>query len=308
MVPHSPQTLVPSSPGTTFSGPKAPAAHPTWCCGASHPASPCSFVAGHHVFEARGAGGAPGVVLLSPQTLVPPSPGTTSSESKAPAAHTTWCLTPRKPLFLRRRAPRLRCPRRRQLAGRGASLPANPCSSVVGHHVFRVQGAGGTPGVVPHSPQTLVPSSPGTTSSGPKAPAAHPTWCLTPRKPLFLRRRAPRFRGPRRRRRTRRGASLPANPCSFVAGHHVFGAQSAGSAPDVVPHSPQTLVPSSPGTTSSRPDGFLADAKKRSPEGNRLFLFLLLSRNSYFQKSVSCFRSISAATKCGSFPSAFCFR
>ena len=160
----------------------------------------------------------------SPQTLVPSSPGTTSSGPKALAAHPTWCLTPRKPLFLRRRAPRFRGQRRRRRTRRGASLPANPCSFVAGHHVFGAQSAGSAPDVVPHSPQTLVPSSPGTTFSGPKAPATHPTWCFTPRKPLFLRRRAPRFWGPKRRQRTRRGASLPANPCSFVTGHHVFEA------------------------------------------------------------------------------------
>ena len=135
-----------------------------------------------------------------------------------------------------------------------------------------------------HSPQTLVPSSTGTTSSGPKALAAHPTWCLTPRKPLFLRRRAPRFRGPRRRRRTRRGASLPANPCSFVAGHHVFGAQSAGSAPDVVLHPPLTLIPPSLDTTSLGPDGVLADAKNGHPRAT-VFPFIIFristSRNPY---------------------------
>ena len=131
------------------------------------------------------------MVLLSPQTLVPSSPGTTSSESKTTAAHPTWCFSPRKPLFFRRRAPRLPSPRRRRRTRRGASLPASPCSFVNEHHVFRTKGAGGAPNVVLHSLQTLVPSSPGTTSSRPKAPAAHRTWCFTPRYPLFLRRRAP---------------------------------------------------------------------------------------------------------------------
>ena len=54
----------------------------------------------------------------------------------------TWCAAPRKPLFLRRRAPRLPGPRCRCWAGRGAPRPANPYSFVTGHHVFRVQGAG----------------------------------------------------------------------------------------------------------------------------------------------------------------------
>ena len=170
---------------------------------------------------------------------------------KATAAHPTWCFSPRKPLFLRRRAPRLPSPRRRRRTRRGASLPANPCSFVAGHHVFRVQGDGGAPDVVLLSPLALVPSSTSTTSSGPKAPAAHPTWCFTPCKPLFLRRRAPRLRGPRRRRRTGRGASLPAIPCSFVAGHHIAGAVRGFDWSDVVPRDDEkkeltTNSPSSP--------------------------------------------------------------
>jgi len=187
-------------------------------------------------------GDRPDVVRRSPQTLIPSSPSTTSSGSKAPAAGRTWCAAPRKPLFLRRRAPRLPDQRRRQRAGRGASLPTNPYSFVAEHHVFRGQGTGGGPDVVRRSPQTLIPSSPGTTSSGAKAPATGRTWCVAPRKPLFLRRRAPRLPGPRRRRRAGRGASLPANPYSFVAEHHVFLVKGAGGGPDVVRRSPQTLI------------------------------------------------------------------
>ena len=57
-------------------------------------------------------------------------------------------------------------------AGRGASLPAKPCSFVDEHHVFEAKGAAGEPDVVPHSPQSLVLSSTGTTSLEPKAPPA----------------------------------------------------------------------------------------------------------------------------------------
>ena len=98
-----------------------------------------------------------------------------------PPAGQTWCLAPRKTLFFRRQAPRLPSSRPRRRTGRGAPLPAKPCSFVVEHHVFRAQGAAGVPDVVPHSPQTLVPSSSSTTSSGLKAPPAGRTWCLTPR-------------------------------------------------------------------------------------------------------------------------------
>ena len=87
-------------------------------------------------------GDRPDVVRPAPQTLILSSPGTTSSGAKAPVADRTWCAAPRKPLFFRRRAPRLPSPRRRWRGGRGASLPANPYSFVAEHHVFRGQGAG----------------------------------------------------------------------------------------------------------------------------------------------------------------------
>ena len=109
----------------------------------------------------------------------------------------------------------------------------------------------GVPDVVPHSPQNLVLSSSSTTSSGLKAPPAYRTWCFTLRKTLFLRRQAPRLWRPRCCRRAGRGAPPPAIPCSFIVKHHVFRAQGAADVPDVVPHSPQNLVPSSSSTTSS---------------------------------------------------------
>ena len=157
----------------------------------------------------------------------------------APAAGRTWCVAPRKPLFFRRRAPRLPGPRRQRRGGRGASLPANPYSFVAEHHVFQIKGAGNGPDVVRRSPQTLIPASPSPTSSGAMAPATDRTWCAAPRKLLFLRHRAPRLSGLRRRQRVGRGAPLPANPYSFVAEHHVFRGQGAGNRPDVVRRSPK---------------------------------------------------------------------
>ena len=146
------------------------------------------------------------------------------ARGEAPPAYRTWCLTPRKPLFLRRQAPHLWGPRRCRRTGRGASLPASHCSFVVKHHAFRPQGAAGVPDVVLRLPQALVLSSSSTTSSELKAPPTYRTWCSASRKPLFFRRQAPRLWGPRRCRRTGRGASLSAKPCSFVVKHHVFGA------------------------------------------------------------------------------------
>ena len=81
------------------------------------------------------------------------------------------------------------------------------------------------------------------------------TWCLTPRKPLFFRPQTPRLLGPKRRRRTGRGASLPTNPYSFVRKHHVSRVQWDFDVMDVVPHPPQALIPSSGSTTSPGPDG-----------------------------------------------------
>ena len=144
------------------------------------------------------------------------------------SAAVAWCSAPRNPLFLRRQAPRLWRPRRCRRAGRGAPPPASPCSFVVKHHVFRASGAGGLRDVVLRSPQTLVLSSSSTTSLAPMAPSAYLTWCCASREPLFFRRQAPRLRGPRRRRRTGRGAPPPASPCSFVVKHHVFEVQGAG--------------------------------------------------------------------------------
>ena len=105
--------------------------------------------------------------------------------------------------------------------------------------------------MVPHTPQTLLPSSGGTTPSGQMAPPAGSAWCLTPRKPLFLRPEAPRPQPNWRRRRDRRGASHPANPFSFVRRHHALGPNDSAGGTGVVPHTPQTLISSSRGTTPS---------------------------------------------------------
>ena len=126
--------------------------------------------------------------------------------------------------------------------GRGAPLPANPCFFVAGHHVFRGGWASGKLGVVLHSSLTLVPSSRGTTSLGSGEPPARWAWCFAPREPLFLRRGAPRLWGRMDLRQVERGASLPANPCSFVAGHHAFGVGWTSGKLGVVLYSPLTLL------------------------------------------------------------------
>ena len=80
-------------------------------------------------------------------------------------------------------------------------------------------------------------------------PLAGPAWCFTARKPLFLRRGAPRHWPWSSLRRSRRGASLPAIPCFFVEGHHAIGPGRAFGGAGVVPHCPLSLVSSSRGTT-----------------------------------------------------------
>ena len=161
------------------------------------------------------------VVLHRPQILIPSSGSTTSVGPDGPSAAGTWCFTARKPLFLRPEAPRLSGRMGRRRLGRGASLPANPCSFVRKHHVCRSGWASGGGGVVLHRPQTLIPSSGGTTSFGPDGPPAAGTWYFTTRKPLFLRPETPRLAVRMGRRRLGRGTSPPANPCSFVRKHHV---------------------------------------------------------------------------------------
>ena len=100
------------------------------------------------------------------------------------------------------------------------------------------------------SPQNLVLPSTGTTSLEQNQISAGWAWCFTPRKTLFFRRRAPRLWDKMGLRPVERGASLPAMPCSFVDGHHVFGAKSDFSRLGVVLRSPQCLVLPSSDTTS----------------------------------------------------------
>ena len=133
-------------------------------------------------------------MLHRSQTLIPSSRGTTSTAPNGNTSGTTWCFTARKPLFHRRGVPR---PRPRIDFDRWA--------------------------VVLHCPQTLIPSSRGTTSSGPDRVSSGTTWCFTARKPLLLRRGAPRPWDRIWFRPARRGASPLANPYSFVTGHHVHG-------------------------------------------------------------------------------------
>ena len=132
---------------------------------------------------------------------------------------------------------------------RCASPPANPCVFVVEHHVGWANRSTGTDGVVPHRPQTLVSASPGTTSHRLIRTRGRTAWCFTARKPLFLRRRAPCPLTESGFEAGRRGASPPVNPCFFVTGHHIGWANRSRGTAGVVPHRPQTLVSSSPGTT-----------------------------------------------------------
>ena len=158
-------------------------------------------------------------------------------------------------MFLRSEAPRLaalgppdalgRAAEALDATARGASLPANPYSFVRKHHVCRLKGRRPQWDVVLHRPQTLIPSYGSTTSFGPDGPPAAGTWCFTARKPLFLRPESPRLSGRMGLRRLGRGASLPANPYSFVRRHHVYRLKGRRTHWDVVLHRPQTLVLSS---------------------------------------------------------------
>ena len=218
--------------------------------GASLPATPYSFVDGHHVFGTKWVFGRLGVVLRSPQRLVLPSTGTTSLRANGASAGWAWCFAPRKTLFFRRRAPRLRDKMGLRPVGRGASLPATPCSSVDGHHVFGAKSDFSRLGVVLRSPQNHILPSTGTTSLEQNRISAGWAWCFAPRKTLFFRRRAPRLRDKMGLRPVGRGASLPATPCSSVDGHHVFGTKWVFGRLVVVLRSLQRLILSSSGTTA----------------------------------------------------------
>ena len=128
-------------------------------------AKSCSSVVEHHVFGTKWGFGRLDVVLHSPQRLVLPSSGTTPSEQNRISAGWSWCFPPRNALFFRRQAPRLWSKIGFQPAERGAFLPATPCSSVDGHHVFGAKSDFDRLGVVLRSPQRLILSSSGTTSA-----------------------------------------------------------------------------------------------------------------------------------------------
>ena len=212
-------------------------------------AKSCSFVDGHHVFETRWEFSELDVVLHSPQRLILSSTGTTSLGQNRISAGWAWCFAPRKTLFFRRRAPRLWRKIGFRRVGRGASLPAKPCSSVDEHHVFGTKWVFGRLVVVLRSLQRLILSSSGTTSLEQNRISAGWAWCFAPRKTLFFRRRAPRLWSKMGLRPVGRGASLPATPYSFVVGHHVFGAKSVFGRLVVVLRSPQNLVLPSTSTT-----------------------------------------------------------
>lgn len=74
--------------------------------------------------------------------------------------------------------------------------------------------------MVLHRSRALVSSSSGTTSHRLIRARGRIAWYLTARYPLFLRHRAPRSLTESGFEAGRRGASPPASPCFFVAGHH----------------------------------------------------------------------------------------
>ena len=160
------------------------------------------------------------MVLHRPQTLISSSPGTTSDGRIGARGQMAWCFATRKTLFLRRRAPRRMGESEHGARWRGASPPAKPYFFVAGHHVGWTNRRSEPDGVVPHRPLSLVPSSSSTTPLALVEPSEEPAWCFTARYPLFLRRRAPRHWPWSSLRRSWRGASSPAIPCFFVAGHH----------------------------------------------------------------------------------------
>ena len=130
-----------------------------------------------------------------------------------------------------------------QRHGRGASSPANPCFFVIGHHAPCLNRGSRPDGVVLHRPQTLIPSSSSTTPDGRIGARGRTAWCLTARKPLSLRRRAPRPLPESGFGTGRRGASLPAHPCFFVVEHHAPDSLHTGQFREPAPGSRNSHLP-----------------------------------------------------------------
>ena len=164
------------------------------------------------------------VVPRTRQSLVLSSRGTTSLVPAGPSEGWTWCFTLVKALIFRCGAPRRWGRSGLRRVGRGASHSSKPYSFVAGHHVIGAGRCYGGQDVVLHSWQSLILSLRGTTSLVPAGATEGRTWCFTPGKALFFRRGAPRHWCRPMLRREGRGASLPAKPYSFVAGHHVVAA------------------------------------------------------------------------------------
>ena len=154
------------------------------------------------------------LVHESPQNLVSSFPLHQVFGVQFSVYDVTWCFAPRNPLFLRPEAPRPQVRMSLCRHGRGAPYPAIPYSFVRKHHVTQLGWAAAGTDVVLHSPQSLIPSSGSTTSSGPDGPTPALTWCFTPRNPLFLRRGAPRPR-PRMRLEKEVRTNLPFDCTSF---------------------------------------------------------------------------------------------
>ena len=167
--------------------------------GARFPAKPCSFVNGHHVFGTKGARPARTWCTIPRKTLFLRFLCTKSGSLFGDRPAQTWCTYSRKTLFLR-----FLCTKFGRLFGER--------SAWIWCTILR---------------KTLFLRFLCTKSGSLFGDRPARTWCTIPRKPLLFRRRAPRLWGQRRRRRTGRGASLPAKPCSFVNGHHVFGTKGA---------------------------------------------------------------------------------
>ena len=190
-------------------------------------------------------------MLHRPQSLISSSGSTTSLGQMVPPARLTWCLTPRKALFLRSEAPRLSAGPSLRRPGRGASPSAKPYYFVRKHHVYRPGRASGDPDVILHRPQSLIPPSGGTTSIGRAEPPATRAWCFTVRKALFLRPEAPRHLVRLSLRRLGRGASPSAKPYSSVRKHHAY--RLGPPAPLLTSPSPQSLNSSSGHANLARP-------------------------------------------------------
>ena len=97
--------------------------------------------------------------------------------------------------------------------------------------------------MAPHPRQSLMLPFRGANILSQSPPVGRPSWRLIPGKALNHRSEAPTFCPRARRWAARVGASSPAKPYATVLRRQLFAPEPVGGAPELAPHSRQSLMP-----------------------------------------------------------------